>query len=742
VKVHGTYIEGEESGEPRRHLRAVTPPAGVDRPDLVHEPGTGLRSGNLEGEHRDPDHEVRKVTLPAEPPKTVPQRVADAQAVDRAPIIPVWVKTSEGRRSTTRGALDTAAYTAGFHTIRAPWYLGKVVVLAPVGALKVAESVRRFVFDHAGREMRLKVAASNDPKMHALLVRQRDAIVGRRLAWVAMLAVVLSVAYVLAWWLLPAWAVWGIWTVAAVALARHGAPAAHPLVAQSVVRRGPPPITDFSMARALAGIGIPDLTKGYAKKETAAWFTTTHFPRTAVGVEVQIELPHGVTAAEVAERREKLAAGLRRPIGAVWPMGDHKKHPGWLVVHVLDAPMSEMKQPVWPLARGGKSDMFKPLLLGWDQRGLPVRVSLMFTNLLVGAIPRQGKSWTVRVIALAAAFDVTCELHLHELKGTNDYAGMRSFAHRFTTGAGSADEPAIESVMASLREVYGSLDPRAKTISRLGAARSPDAKVTRALSDDPTLGLHPVLLVIDEVHELFESKYAKEAEQLLNGIIKRGPALGIMLILATQNPNAKSIPTSIKTNMGSRLCLRVGDSGANNNILGNGAYAMGMNATLLNDDDLGIGLLRTGGTSATTVRAALIDGRDAERIGARAHALRTAAGRLTGDAVGQVLETEESRLLVVQDAVGAWTAAGGDDPSSSVPGGPSAWLHRLEEAMADRLPGRYGDLDPGWLGPRLRSARVATLDARNRRVDGEQVNRAGVTLDALRRVLEGTEGPA
>ena len=737
--VHGTFIADGDPREPRRHLRAVTPPAGLDRPDLAHEPGSGLQSGNLEGEHRDADPEVRKVTLPAEPPKTIPERVADARAVDRAPIIPAWAKTSDGRRSTTRGALDTAGYTAGFHLIRAPWYLGKVVVLAPVGAVKLAESTRRFVFDHDGREMRLKVAAANDPKMHALLVRQRDAIVGRRLAWLTVLAMLLAVAYVVAWWLLPPWILYATLAAGAVALARHGAPAAHPLVAQSVVRRGPPPITDFSMARALAGIGIPELAKGFAKKETAGWFTTTHFPRTAVGVEVQVELPHGVTAAEVAERREKLAAGLRRPIGAVWPMGDHKKHPGWLVVHVLDAPMSEMKQPVWPLSRSGKSDMFKPLLLGWDQRGLPVRLTLMFTNLLVGAIPRQGKSWTVRVIALAAAFDVTCELHLHELKGTNDFAGLRSIAHRFTTGAGSADEPAIESVMASIREVYGSLDHRAKTISRLGAARCPDAKVTRALSDDRSLGLHPGLLVIDEVHELFESKYAKEAEKLLNGIIKRGPALGWMLILATQNPNARSIPTSIKTNMGSRLCLRVGDAGANNNILGNGAYAMGMNATLLNDDDMGIGLLRTGGTSATTVRAALIDGRDAERIGARAHALRTAAGRLTGDAVGQTLQTDSDRLLVVQDAVSAWTAAGGDDPTASVPGGPSAWLHRLEEAMADRLPGRYGDLDPGWLGPRLRSAKVPTLDGRNRRVDGEQVNRAGVTLDALRKALEGAD---
>ena len=40
------------------------------------------------------------------------------------------------------------------------------------------------------------------------------------------------------------------------------------------------------------------------------------------------DLPHGVTAGEVGEKREKLASGLRRPIGCVWPETDHKRHPG------------------------------------------------------------------------------------------------------------------------------------------------------------------------------------------------------------------------------------------------------------------------------------------------------------------------------------------------------------------------------------------------------------------------------
>jgi S-DNA-T family DNA segregation ATPase FtsK/SpoIIIE len=714
----------------------------IDDTNLRGAPGPRLAAGDIEGEQKGDAPEIREVPIPREPAKTIPEKIADAGTAERAPIIPAWAKTRSGVKAVSRGVLGTAGYTARYHTVRAPWYLTKVVALAPIGVLKVARDGQRFIFDHENKAMRQQVAAGTDSLMHLRLVRERNAAVGRRLGWAAALLLVLLAAHVVVWWLLPPWMLWATWVTAAVLLARHGAPDAHPLVGSVVVRRGPPRLTSYSVARALAGIGVAELSRGFQKKESAEWFTVNHFPRTPVGVQIDVELPPGVTAAEVMERRAKLAAGLRRPIGAVWPGGDVKKHPGWLVMHVLDAPMSEMKQPPWPLARSGRSDMFKPLLLGWDQRGMPVTIAMMFSNLLVGAIPRQGKSWTVRVITLAAAFDVTCELHLHELKGTNDYAGLRSSAHRFTTGSGSTDRPAIESVMASLREVHGYLERRAKTIARLGADRCPEAKATRTLSNDPTLGLHPVLFVCDEVHEIFENEeYKEEAEQLLRAIIKRGPALGVMLILATQRPDAKALPTSITTNMGHRLCLRVGDDRANNVILGPGAYKMGMNATLFTDDDLGVALLRTGGTSATTVRAALLDGRDAERIGARAHALRLAADRLTGDAVGRKLEMDADRLLVVQDAVEVWHDADGDDPSATVPGGPSAWLHSLEDAMAGRRPGRYGNLEPGWLGPRLRTARVATMDGRNRRVDGEQINRAGVTLDALRKALEGGDHP-
>ena len=72
------------------------------------------------------------------------------------------------------------------------------------------------------------------------------------------------------------------------------------------------------------------------------------------------DLPHGVTAGAVSEKREEFASGLRRPLGCVWPETDHKRHPGALNLYVADEDMTQADQPAWPLAKRGAVDLFKP----------------------------------------------------------------------------------------------------------------------------------------------------------------------------------------------------------------------------------------------------------------------------------------------------------------------------------------------------------------------------------------------
>src|ERR671916_2529437 len=80
-------------------------------------------------------------------------------------------------------------------------------------------------------------------------------------------------------------------------------------------------------------------------------------PRDAPGFRADIDLPPGVTAGDVIERRDRLASGLRRPLGAVWPEADHDTHAGRLILWVGDKPMAKTKPVPWPLLKHGIVDL-------------------------------------------------------------------------------------------------------------------------------------------------------------------------------------------------------------------------------------------------------------------------------------------------------------------------------------------------------------------------------------------------
>jgi S-DNA-T family DNA segregation ATPase FtsK/SpoIIIE len=155
-------------------------------------------------------------------------------------------------------------------------------------------------------------------------------------------------------------------------------------------------------------------------------------------------------------------------------------------------------------------------------------------------------------------------------------------------------------------------------------------KVTRALAErypEQDLGLR--VIIIDEVQELFtHAEYKEEAAALARRLIKKGRAYEIMLILLTQNPDAPSLPSSVSSSVGTRLCLAVMDWRANNNVLGTGVYDRGLRATDISIDERGTDILARG-REGTTVRAAFIKQTEAEGIAKPALALCTAAGTLS-----------------------------------------------------------------------------------------------------------------
>jgi DNA segregation ATPase FtsK/SpoIIIE, S-DNA-T family len=152
------------------------------------------------------------------------------------------------------------------------------------------------------------------------------------------------------------------------------------------------------------------------------------------GYRAVIDLPFGVTATQVIERRDQLASGLRRPLGAVWPEPEASEHAGRLVLWVGREDVSKAKAPPWPLLKGGQVDVFRPFPWAVSPQGRKVDAHMAYHNWLIGSVPRQGKTGAVRVLACAVALDPLAEMWVHELKGTGDLDARADVSHRFVSG--------------------------------------------------------------------------------------------------------------------------------------------------------------------------------------------------------------------------------------------------------------------------------------------------------------------
>jgi hypothetical protein len=167
---------------------------------------------------------------------------------------------------------------------------------------------------------------------------------------------------------------------------------------------------------------------------------------------------------------------------------DHGQHPGRLVLWVGDQDMSKARQPAFPLAKHGTVDLFKPVPFGTDQRGRPVKVTLMFTAAVTGSIPRMGKTFLLRLLALIAGLDPRAALYLFDLKGTGDLPPLEPVAHRYR--AGEEDED-IAYGLAAMRELQGELRRRAQVIRGLppaGTSRPWSSGWPRRTPDGGTAG--------------------------------------------------------------------------------------------------------------------------------------------------------------------------------------------------------------------------------------------------------------
>ena len=323
-----------------------------------------------------------------------------------------------------------------------------------------------------------------------------------------------------------------------------------------------------------------------------------------------------------------------------------------------------------------------------------------------------GKTFLVKLPLLAAGLDERAEVWVAELKGTGDLAFAEQYAARYTSGA---DDDSIEAAARMLADLRGELQRRAKTIKGLPRDLAPENKITPPLADRKDLGLHPLVVVIDECQELFSHpEHGKTAGEDAVKVIKLGRALGVILILATQRPDKDSLPTGVSANVGTRACLKVMGHVENDMILGTSAHKQGIRATMFTRRDVGVFYL-VGDADPQIVKGSYIDGPTGEAIAERARALRIARGTLTGHATGETID-EGPRHDLLDDLAAIGHGRGerverrtGRPPATLRPEAYGPWAALADEDKTEQLRA-------------LPSLRIASKGV-SRRINGKQTNR-------------------
>ncbi|MGN9784947.1 FtsK/SpoIIIE domain-containing protein [Nonomuraea sp. ZG12] len=197
----------------------------------------------------------------------------------------------------------------------------------------------------------------------------------------------------------------------------------------------------------------------------------------------------------------------------------------------------------------------QPAKLGLFEDGAPVRVPLLRRHALFVGMSGAGKSGGVNVLLgdLTACQDVI--LWAVDLKRGMELLPWASCIDRIATTPQEAETLLADAVVI--------LDGRADDLTRRGE------RVWEPSPDRPAL-----IIVIDEYAEL--ASEAPRAIDYADSIARRGRALAVNLIAATQRPSKDAMGKSaVRSQMDVRLCFRVREARDGDLVLGQGMVKAG-----------------------------------------------------------------------------------------------------------------------------------------------------------------------
>ncbi|MFC0435779.1 cell division protein FtsK [Kutzneria buriramensis] len=409
--------------------------------------------------------------------------------------------------------------------------------------------------------------------------------------------------------------------------------------------------------------------------------------RVGDGWAITVDLPATRKAADVIKHRDALASALA--VDEVQLIAERVRgrggHAGRVSLWVADEDPYSGPPLRSPLVDVEWWDVWRPVPFGRDARGRRIDLPIVWTSLLVGAIPRQGKTFATRNAVAGLVLDPYTRLYLFDGKGGKDWEAAEQVAYRFVCG----DELEHAEVLRdNLIGLVAEVQARFARMATLDDELCPESKITPTISRDVHLGMPVTAVVIDEVQVFLENPTPQRVggkkmtlgeyiADLLTYLARKGPAAGIVVILATQRPDSTTIPSRLRAVLGSRLALRVMDWRDSNIVLGEQMNTRGYDASTLLPSHKGVGILRPDGETdagaevlAMTVRTYYMPNAQWREVCARGRALREVAGTLAGQAVGD-FTTQAIDAAAVVKALGAGgaveTGAPADDPALPEP---------------------------------------------------------------------------
>ncbi|MFI5586335.1 FtsK/SpoIIIE domain-containing protein [Amycolatopsis sp. NPDC051758] len=575
------------------------------------------------------DGELIDDTLP-QPRRREPKRNRFAVWWLRSPRVPAWLKD---RRQAGQAAKDLVAAA-----LSSPVRLAGAVLR---GLLAGARMWRRWVTVREYRE-----AAEQAEKLADKFTDIRALTLFRWKVTGAVLVgtVVATAVAELLYGVLVPWTVGGVVALALAVLGRQkeGSPGRKAVLSGSRIATWT--MDPHGMVEAFRG------AKLIGKDETLR--LVERATRVSGGWAVTIDLPATRKAADVIKNREALASALA--VDEIQLVVDRVRgnggHAGRVSLWVADQDPYSTPAARTPLLAVRRWDAWRPVPFGRDARDRRVDLPLVGTSLLVAAIPRQGKTFAARLAAAGLILDPHTRLYVADFKAGKDWDAAAQVAHRFVSG----DEPEhVLELLGWLLELVREVQGRYRRMRELDDVTCPESKVTPAISRDPGLAMPITAIFVDEVQVPLEDRTPVKVDdrkltagehvgELLIWLAKKGPAAGIVLVLATQRPDAQTIPSGLRAVLGSRFALRVMDWRDSNIVLGDQMNTRGYDSSRLLASHKGVGILRPDGDTlaggelvALTVRTDYMPNEDWQTICRRGRELRQAARTLSGHAVGE-----------------------------------------------------------------------------------------------------------